>query len=358
MSTQPGSIRGVRKYRGLQILRLTAACMVLLTHSTFYASERLDPAFPVWGKGATGVEIFFVLSGFVMVYSSTGLVDLAGGWKAFAERRIVRIVPIYWIATSLKILAILVTTGRVLHTHLWFRQALESYLFIPARGFAGDITPIVGVGWTLNFEMFFYLLFTLALLFRVNIYKFVGAILIPLALGAFLRRADWPPIAFYLDTRVLLFFYGMIVARLCLSGKHLPRIPAILLLCLSAVGLVGPWQSPRGFHALPEGISALFLVYSIASLEDLLPRIPSIILFGADASYAIYLFHPFIAPAVPVALFRLHLLHPWLSVACSVILALAGGGLIHLYIEAPLNAWLRNRLHCPGTKVVHAAAAA
>jgi exopolysaccharide production protein ExoZ len=343
----------VRKYQGLQILRITAAFMVLLTHSTFYASERLDRHFRVWERGATGVSIFFVLSGFVMVYSSTKLASNPIGWKIFAERRIVRIVPMYWIASTVKIIAIVLTAGYVLHAQLSPVNVVASYLFLPSYNTEGHIGPILGVGWTLNFEMLFYFLFALALLFRVNVYKFVGAVLSFLALGAFFRQPNWPAVSFYLDTIVLLFFYGMVIAKICLAGIHIPKLFAVPLLGLGFVGLLGPWPPLVQLHDLQYGIAAAVIVYSMASLEDSLTRIPRFVLFMADASYVIYLFHPFIAPVVPVALLKLHLLYPWLSVACSVVLGLGGGCLIHLLIDAPMTEWFRNHLLIGGKKVIH-----
>jgi peptidoglycan/LPS O-acetylase OafA/YrhL len=344
---------GVRKYQGLQILRITAAFMVLLTHSTFFASERIDRHFSVWGKGASGVDIFFVLSGFVMVYSSTKLASNPIGWKIFAERRIVRIVPMYWIASTIKVIAALLTTSYVLHAQFSPVNTVASYLFLPSYNTEGNIGPILGVGWTLNFEMLFYFLFALALLFRVNVYKFVGAVLSFLALGAFFRQPNWPAVSFYLDTIVLLFFYGMVIAKICLAGIHIPKYFAIPLLGLGFVGLLGPWPPLIQFHNLQYGIAAALIVYSMASLEDSLTRIPRFVLFTADASYVIYLFHPFIAPAVPVALLKLHLLYPWLSVACSVILGLGGGCLIYWLIDAPMTEWFRNHLLIGGKKVIH-----
>jgi exopolysaccharide production protein ExoZ len=344
---------GGRKYLGLQILRFTAAFMVLITHSTFYASERLDKHFPVWEKGASGVGLFFVLSGFVMIYSSVKLFDNRDGWKIFAERRIVRIVPIYWIATSFKVIALFLTAGYILHSQFRVGNTIESYLFLPAYNSEGDIAPVLGVGWTLNFEMFFYFLFSLSLFFRVNVYKFVGAILALLAVGAFFRQPNWPAASFYLDTRVLQFFFGMLIAKVCLTGKHIPKYLAILLLVLGFIGLLGPWPPLAQLHGLQFEFAAALIVYSIASLEDSLTRIPWIVLYGADASYAIYLFHPFLAPAVPVAFLKLHIANPWLCVVCSVILGLVGGCLIHQFVEAPITKWFRNHLLIRNQKVIH-----
>jgi peptidoglycan/LPS O-acetylase OafA/YrhL len=343
---------GVRKYQGLQILRITAAFMVLLTHSTFHASERLDRHFRVWERGATGVSIFFVLSGFVMVYSSTKLLSDSNGWKIFAERRIVRIVPMYWIASTIKVIAILVTAGYALHAQFSPINAVASYLFLPAYNTEGHIGPVLGVGWTLNFEMLFYFLFTLALLFRVSVYKFVGGVLAVLALGAFFRQPNWPAVSFYLDTSVLQFFYGMVIAKACLANMHVPKYLAIPLLELGFLGLLGPWPPLLQLHGLHYGLAAALIVYSMASLEDSLTRIPRFVLYMADASYVIYLFHPFISPAVPTALMKLHLFDPWLSVVCSVILSLAGGCLIYTLVDAPITKWIRNHLLIGGKKVI------
>jgi exopolysaccharide production protein ExoZ len=90
----------------------------------------------------------------------------------------------------------------------------------------------------------------------------------------------------------------------------------------------------------------------MASLEGSLTRIPRFVLYGADASYVIYLFHPFIVPAVPSALMKLHLPYPWLSIACSVLLALALGCVIHRFIEVPITQWFQHHLLVGGKKVI------
>ncbi|WP_425358229.1 acyltransferase family protein [Brevundimonas subvibrioides] len=89
--------------------------MVVVTHSTFYASERLTPGSYVWGRGTMGVDIFFVISGFVMYASSIHLERASGGWREFATKRLIRIVPLYWLVTSMKLAILLVIPSVVLH---------------------------------------------------------------------------------------------------------------------------------------------------------------------------------------------------------------------------------------------------
>jgi exopolysaccharide production protein ExoZ len=162
-------------FRGLQALRGIAAFLVVITHSGFYVSERLRPGFKYWTRGTSGVDLFFVLSGFVMIYSSVKLFSDPNGWRVFAERRIVRIVPVYWLATTVKLVALLAGSSYILHSQLSVLKEIASYLFLPTRNLDGEIRPLLGVGWTLNFEMFFYALFTFALRLRANVYWFVAA---------------------------------------------------------------------------------------------------------------------------------------------------------------------------------------
>ncbi|MDP9049791.1 MAG: acyltransferase [Acidobacteriota bacterium] len=318
-----------QKYLGLQDLRIIAACLVLLTHSTFYVSERLDKSFPVWNRGTSGVDIFFVISRFVMIYSSRSLFASVDGWKVFAERRVARIVPLYWFATTLKLIVMLFSAGLVRHTRLSFAAAAYSYLFLPAANSDGEIRPVLGVGWTLNFEMFFYFFFTLALFFHANVYKFVGIILTALAIGAYFRRPSWPPVAFYLDTIMLEFFFGMLIAKACVAGKHLSRNLCLPLMAASLFVLLHSWPDWHVPKALLDGVPAAMIIWSAASLGDGAKYIPRFVLYLADASYAIYLMHPMIAPLAPALLMRMHIIYAWISIACSIILALAAGSIVH-----------------------------
>jgi exopolysaccharide production protein ExoZ len=245
----------------------------------------------------------------------------------------------YWIATSLKLIVLLFTASYWHHSQIRVANIIDSYLFLPSHNSGGSLAPVLDVGWTLNCEMFFYFLFTLALLFRMNVYRFVGAVFILLAVFGFFRRPDWPAASFYLSTVFLQFFYGMVIARVCQTRKNIPVHFALPLLGLGFLCLIGPWSSANQLYGMGNGLAAALIVYSMASLEDSLTRIPGYVLYGADASYVIYLFFTFFAPLAPDALLKFHLLHPWLSVGCSVFLALAAGCLIHQLIEAPITRW-------------------
>ena len=137
----------------IQILRAVAAVGVVLVH----AGDALN----YWGhthvtwtlRGNAGVDMFFLISGFVMVYISWQRFGERSASISFFTRRIIRIVPLYW----------LVTTVYVLLGHHTVHSIVTSYLFIPdtSGGPANieTIHPVVPQGWTLRYEMFFYLLF-------------------------------------------------------------------------------------------------------------------------------------------------------------------------------------------------------
>ena len=329
------------QFNTVQIFRFIAALMVIICHSSFYASERLAKGSYIYGQGANGVELFFVISGFVMIISSENLVNIKNGWKTFAIKRIIRIVPIYWIITTFKLLLLLKTSGVVLHSQLDFWLAIKSYFFIPALNMDGEYRPLYGVGWTLNMEMFFYLLFTIALAFKIKPIPFLASFFIPLAILSYFKHPGWPDAAFYADPIVLDFLYGMIAAKLILKGY---RIPAGLAVCLVTVGLfymfvpaaaVLPVQYP--VNEITLGIAALLIVYSGASVDGGGRRFWKWPVYLGTASYSLYLIHPSVAPLIPSVLSKLSYKQPLMSVVLSVLLAIFSGVLFYRYCEAPVT---------------------
>lgn len=131
----------------IQLLRAVAAIAVVTQHVPI----------PIFGDGLWGVDLFFVISGFIMCHAT------ARSGRNFFLKRIIRIVPLYWLGT-LFIYALALTLPQLLNTTTANPvDLLKSLLFIPfIKG--GIPVPIVFQGWTLNYEMFFYGLFWISLL--------------------------------------------------------------------------------------------------------------------------------------------------------------------------------------------------
>jgi peptidoglycan/LPS O-acetylase OafA/YrhL len=325
------------RYDGVQVLRFIAALMVVITHSFFYTSERWVVDLDELIKGSRGVDIFFVISGFVMIISSRNLIETPDGWTKFAIQRITRVVPLYWVATTLKLMVMLLTTGLVLHATIDTSNIIKSYFFIPYIKSDGLIEPVLGVGWTLVFEMFFYLVFTIALLLRVNLYVFVGATMITLTGLSLLRPELHPVWMFLFDPIVLEFFFGMIIGGIVLKGNVLGLNTALFVMVttLLFITFIPSYGLSRVIIA---GIPAMLLVYSIVSVEPYLQnRIPGIFLLFGAASYSLYLFHPMILPAVPLLLKKIGMPIVGLSVSLCITSALILAIIVYSFVELPIT---------------------
>jgi len=335
-------------FDGVQILRFVAALLVVICHSFFYASERLGTSPLAFDNGSRGVDVFFTISGFVMIVSSRNLIGDQLGWAKFALQRLVRILPMYWLATTFKVVIMLlasVFSGEILiHATLEIRNIIGSYFFIPYIKNPGHhVEPLLGVGWTLIFEMFFYFLFSLALFLRINIYAFVGAVLMIFATLSTFRPINYPTWMFLLNPVVLEFFLGMMVGYLTLRGLIINTKYAILFSILALISIL---FTPIGL--LPEivvsGIPSAILVYSFVSLEPFLKnKVPKIILFFGAASYSLYLSHPIFAPLVPTILNKLDIHLFSLSIILSIMFSLIIGAIIYLFIELKINAFIKKR---------------
>lgn len=321
--------------------------MVIICHSSFYTHERLVKESYIYGQGANGVELFFVISGFVMIISSQSLTGVKDGWQRFAVKRIVRIVPIYWLITTFKLLLLLKTQGMVLHSQLSFWLAVKSYLFIPALNVDGEYRPLYGVGWTLNMEMFFYMLFGISLAFKFKPIHFFAALFLPLAILSYFKKPGWPDLAFYADPVVLDFLYGMIAAKLILKGYKMPAKVAIALVTIGLLYLVVPAAIvfPNfGTNQMIFGLAAFLIIYGGASLDGARIQFSSKLVYLGTASYSLYLIHPSVAPLIPAVLNSFGYKQPLISIVLSVIVAVFVGIAFYKFCEMPVTNYLKKVL--------------
>src|SRR3979409_1937400 len=129
----------------LHLLRVIAALGVVYFHTTSVAGLKLD-----WDVGSRGVDVFFVISGFIIAYIGTTKPE------QFFLRRLIRVVPFYWAATAFGVAMGAVAPSLFPRTTSSVPHLISSLLFFPPPAANGDVVPTLVLGWSLNYEMFFY----------------------------------------------------------------------------------------------------------------------------------------------------------------------------------------------------------
>lgn len=330
---------------GVQALRGIAALLVVITHAAQMVQSRLG-AGQLLFFGASGVDFFFPISGFVMVvttYANWGKPAQAG---PFLAKRLIRIVPLYWAATLFKAVATLAVPGLTYHPRLDWWHIAASLAFIPAWDSDHKAFPLLPVGWTLNFEMLFYVLFAIALALRVRPIIWVGVAM--LALSFLPRFPALGAVGSLANPIVLEFVGGMAIGLATVKGKRIPTTLAWLGLALS-LSCVLFSQFAQEFIVVSNrvlfwGVPGCVALASVIALEVPFERwfdgIPRQI---GDASYAIYLVHGFVLPAVGLALSKTGFtgyLVPSFGILSGCFVSTIAGILVHRGFEQPVTKYL------------------
>lgn len=334
----------------LQYLRAVAALLVVYYHAVLQLQKVL-PASPLAGLeiGDSGVDLFFVLSGFVMwITTSTKPVSTT----EFYWKRIRRITPLYWSATVAAALAALLVPSLLRSTVFDPAHVLASFLFIPwvnpAPGLESMIAPIVVPGWTLNYEMYFYFVFGLMLLLPRGV-RLLGltSIFATVGIACWLMPSQNTATLFYGNGIVFEFLLGVVIGhhyttagRLSMS-RGLPLLLAAVFLLLS-----NNYLRPDVDRFFVLGIPAAVIVYVVTATDFSQVRPVGWLSKLGDASYSIYITHGFVLAgmrmvfvAVPFATLKTELVFVLTSLAMSV----GVGILIHTLFEAPVDSYLKRR---------------
>ena len=338
------SIQSLRAFAALTVVvghAQTEALVAATRHGQTFAPSHLLP----WGAG---VDLFFAISGFIMVVASARLFAAPGGASTFVGRRLKRIVPLYWLATTLYV-AIQFATRK----HVGDVDLVASYLFWP-RDVYGDgvVRPIYALGWTLQYEVFFYALFaTFIALPRRLAVAAVGTTLMVAVAGGRIWSLPAGPLAFWTQPIVLEFGFGMAVGLAWTEGGRLPGwaraglatlgIAALAFDALDAAHQSVTWITPTdGARVLAWGVPSAMLVAAAAlgpRGDDRRHGSGGLVALG-DASYALYLVHSFVVGTVMRAYLAAHLSMPlgyWPFVVASLALSIAAAFAVHRWIEVP-----------------------
>jgi len=315
----------VTSIHSIQYLRGLAACAVVC----FHVSEQFGGPFDV---GAAGVDIFFVISGFIMWVTTAG--RPADPWR-FMGRRITRIVPLYWIVTLLTAAGILIKPQFFYGHFFSVPNFVGSLFFLPVLQ-ENALHPIVIQGWTLCYEMMFYLVFTLVLFLgeRWRFGVLTGALVAIVALH-FVFPAGYARA--FTDPVVLEFAAGVVVGRLWLQGARLPLGTALAMagagFLLLAASSLFDGDLPR---ALRWGLPAALIVAGAVFAERARPFKPAALpSFLGDASYSIYLWHVVVGVLTTGVVLRIGI-PAALQPVTILVLTLAFSAVLYLIVEKPL----------------------
>lgn len=334
--------KSVKTLQGLQLLRGAAALAVVFHH--LLNNDTFFPATPdrIVALGQLGVDVFFIVSGFVMYYAEYDRAQNIGASHRFLIRRFIRIWPLYALFTIAMSTAYF--SGLLFHSRsISMRETLSSLLLFPTQN------TVLVVGWTLHYEAFFYVVFSLFLLTRsMNLI----VLLIPVSFLAIVVLSNViyfdtaSVFTFFSNTIIFEFCFGMIVAATFKrsachrSGAAVAFFCGIIGLVIgSIVGLSDEGNLDPTWRFLYWGVPSALLVYSSLRVADLRGTIGRIGLFFGDASYSLYLTHSFVIMSAVKLM--------WISNGSELIfagLALSGALLIgaatYVGIERPVTNYL------------------
>lgn len=332
------------RYIGVQLLRFVAAMLVAVMHITQAISMHITGrgSDHYWEAGSSGVDIFFVISGFVMATATpsqprAGQTRLAAAW-IFMKRRLLRIAPLYWFYTLLKAALLLTLPALAVQSTLDGGHLLASLLFIPAPAPWGLMQPTLQVGWTLNYEMLFYAVFAAAIALGAPRVLFCVLVFLALFLASDLLPTS-DVLRFYSRSLVFEFVAGMVIARWVAAQRSIPAALSVVLIGAAAFMMLLVEWPPTTDRIVTWGIAASIIVLCTVALEPWLARseLAARLSFLGDASYSIYLSHAFVVPAAVLSMRKLGVTDPVAIMVFAGAAVTVAGCLSYILLERPVT---------------------
>lgn len=335
------------KLYALQTLRAVAAAFVVFVHANSTYLSKVDGAsvstftFP---SGESGVQLFFAISGFIIYTASINMPMGMASARLFAWRRISRVVPLYWLATCIYAVKLALTTGSPT-----FYEIGKSLFFIPYG--MSLMRPVLGVGWTLNYEMFFYFIFFLTL-FSPKVWRlpamlvFFGIVRICGESGVFDGPNGSWPLAHLSEAFLDYFMVGMLIAygRARLQDSDYKVELSCSATIAVSLGIFVLGFAGLGTFGIDHGLFPVLVVsasLAVATLEGRKTADDSRryhwLTAAGDASFSTYLTHGFVMGPIARVLNLAHIQMPvQLFSIAMVIICSACGYIVFRLVESPM----------------------
>ena len=281
----------------IQALRFIAAALVVVSH--------IRTEYGMAPFGSAGVDIFFVISGFIIHYVTRN------GAPQFFTRRLIRIVPLYWLGTLALGAAALFVPSLLNQVSFSSEVLLKSLFFLPVWNEQVQYhLPLLTLGWSLNYEILFYLVYFIALKISHQHRLLISSVLLVALTQVHGFAAPESMLAFWSDAYIIEFIYGMLLANLVSSPQSIEnaRLPisaallafaAFCYLLLPSSGLVTPAMAlDKWVRVLVIGLPSAALVMLTLAAEQSVRRLPQMLKNGinflGELSYPIYIFHIYV----------------------------------------------------------------
>jgi exopolysaccharide production protein ExoZ len=323
----------------VQYMRAIAALMVVIHHSAWKGVQYSSDPLSWFNVGGAGVDLFFIISGYIMCIT----VDQKQiKISSFIKARILRIIPVYWVLTTLALIVFLVFPEKV-NSSGGDINIIASYMLFPTED-----KYLNQNGWTLSYEFLFYALFSFCLAVKTS-YKYlipVGMITALVFLGGLLNINNYQ-VNFITNPLLLEFCFGILAFYLSRRVKFESKY-GLILIGISVLSIIFVNISHLDYsRVIRYGVPALLFFLGMLIMEPIFKNNHSNILFKSlkamgDSSYSLYLFHPFSLVICSIVLSRIGINEfGVLFVALLVVTSVISGHLCYLLLEKPLAKLMR-----------------
>lgn len=328
-------------FYSIQFLRGIAALMVVIAHTGHKGNQYNIKSFEWFHIGGSGVDLFFIISGFIMCYTTHNKDVLA---SKFIQNRIQRILPLYWVLSFFALIGFLVFPNMI-NSSGGTTDVIASFFLIP-----NGSKFLINNGWTLSYEFYYYFIFAIFILITsIKLFRYIGVsfVLLVLVLIGLIYRPIMPFFDFLTNGLLFEFFLG-ILAFLFLKNNNLNYKIGVFILMVGVcmliyINFIGNLNLNR---SIVYGIPMFLVFIGFVSLESFFSQADNVAvsLFEhlGNSSYSLYLVHPFVLAPMAIILKKLHISNSYIFSFSLLLGSVVCGYLTYLYLEKPLIKLVRN----------------